>query len=248
MKKLLFSLLFAFAFAASAQNSAPAVDSAQLVVQRFLDRLNIGAIPSDSILYMETTICLRTRQGDTAILKRWFQQPNRFRAELWHGDTLQTGVITDGKEIFYEADRKVTSTWYFTTAERYYRVAPGYEFRTALYNWQANGDVLTYKGLWNFNGHQVHRILVEEPYAYRRYFFFEKESGLLFLIEETNEHSEYSNHQAYRHPSIHGYHEYYPLGNVLLPSAESYQMDGETIYHYTRYKYIPLNDKLFTLP
>ncbi len=248
MKKatIILTILLAGWLGASGQNSRNAVDTAEAVVQRYYDLLNIEGIRRDSILYMETVSYKRSNPSDTAILKRWFLPPNRFRAELWHGDTLLEGCYTDGKGIYKEYHLGVIEGWVTVAQSRYYALEPGYDFRGALYHRQADGTVLTYNGSWNYNGQAVDRVYADTPMQYCRNFLFEKDNGLLFFIEVTNKHSEYTNHQTYDHPDWHAFHEYQPVGNVLLPSVESYQMNNDVVYHFTKYRYIPLKAKTFT--
>lgn len=247
MKKIqTLAVLLACWCGAFGQNKGHIADSAEYVVNRFLNIQNSDALKGDSILYMETYIYYRSSPHDTAILKRWFLPPNRFRAELWHGDTLTEGVYSDGKKIFRECNIKMLAGWTRVADSRYYTIAPTYDFRGELYSWKADAAELTYKGIWNFNGHEVYRILVETPDKYNKYYLFEKESGILFFIEETNEHSEYNNHQAYSHPDWHAFHEYQPIGNTVLPSVESYQIGNDMLFYFTHYKLIPINMDIFT--
>ncbi|MBQ6238028.1 MAG: hypothetical protein IJK07_07405 [Bacteroidales bacterium] len=247
MKRLIIiALLLSCWGGATAQKAMSNADTAEQIVQRYFDITNYEALRRDSILYIETIIYKSIDTTDTAILKRWFLPPNRFRAELWHNDTLIEGCYTDGKSIYKEYSLGVINGWATITQSRYYVLEPGYDFRGHLYHRAANAAELTYKGEWNFNGQSVLRVFVDTPLQYCRNYLFEKDNGLLFLIEETNQHSEYTDHQAYTHPKWHAFHEYQPLGTVLLPSVESYQMDGEQVYHFSHYRYIPLDMKIFT--
>ncbi len=223
-----------------------AIDSAQWVVDRYQRLMNIDGLYHDSILYMESIIYYTSSPTDTAILKRWFLPPNRFRSELWHGDTLLEGAYTDGKHRFREINIKNVKEWTRVAESRYYNLVRIYEFRGPLYNWQANGAELTYQGVWNFQGNDVYRIYMEAPERYNTYLLFEKEGGLLFLEQQTNKHSAYSNHQAKEHASLHGIHEYYPIGRTLLPSVESFQMEDDMMLYYTTYRYLPVDMKIFT--
>lgn len=246
MKRTILAIMLAFSLPALAQDNQQTIDTAKVIMDRYADLMNTKAIRQDSILYMETYIYYRSTPHDTAIMKRWFLPPNRFRCELWHGDTLLQGVYSDGKTVFREYNYKILDGWTRVAESRYYTLVPGYEFRGPLHNWRAAGSEVKYRGLWNFKGSEVHRVLMETPLRYNRYLLFEKESGLLFLIQETNEHSEYSSHQSYDHADWHAYHEYQPIGTVLLPSVESYQMGGDIVFHFTNYKYIPVNMRIFT--
>ena len=247
MKRLILILVFvAGGLGVAAQNGHNTPDSAEMVVRNYFEILNYDAIRTDSILYMESIIYKRSAPTDTAVLKRWFLPPNRMRVELWHGDTLLEGCYSDGKEVFRENHKKMFNGWVKTAESRYYELAHDYDFRGALYNRVADAAELKYEGIWDFNGNKVYRVFVDIPLRYCRNYLFEKESGLLFLIQETNQHSEYSDHKVYDHPDWHAYHEYQPVGDVLLPSVESYQMGGDILFYYTSYRYIPLDMKVFT--
>lgn len=246
MKKIAIVLIMALGLNAAAQQKPETADSAEAIVDRYMEMMEPASNRTDSILYMETYIYFRSTPHDTAIMKRWFLPPNRFRYELWFGDTLREGAYSDGKKVFREYQWDMLDGWTRVAESRYYVIVPGYDFRGPLYNWRANGSEMKYLGIWNFQGNKVYRVLMETPDKYNRYLLFEKESGLLFMIQETNEHSEYSRHIAYKHPDWHAYHEYQPVGAALLPSIESYQVDNDILFHFTRYSYIPLNMKIFT--
>ena len=247
MKKatIILTLLLAGWLGASGQNHQYMPDSAELVVKRYYDLLNYEGICRDSILYIETIIFKRSDTTDKAVLKRWFLTPNSNRVELWHGDTLMEGVYSNGVDVFREYRRGVLDGWTRVAESRYYNVAPDYDFRGALYTRKADAAEMKYEGLWDFNGHTGYRVYVDTPFKYCRNYLFEKESGLLFFVQYTNKHSQYTNHQAYDHPDWHAIHEYQPLGNILLPSVESYQMKGDMVYHFSRGRYLPIDNKIF---
>lgn len=246
MKKIVAILLFTcIGWVAMAQNHEYKVDSAKLVVNRFLKMQDFNRISKDTILYMETYIFYRSKPQDTAVLKRWYMKPNRFRAELWLRDSLIEGCYTDGREIHRELKPEMKMGWVDVTPEFYYNDEVQYDIRGSLHNWKVDGAVLKYTGIWDFNGHPVYRILVETPNKYNKYYLFEKESGMLFLIQETNEKSEYSSHEAYSHPDWHAYHEFQPWGGLLLPSVESYQVGDDIVYYYTHFKNLPADMRIF---
>lgn len=228
-----------------AQNHEYTVDSAELVVKQFLKMQDFNKLSKDSILYMETYIYYKSNPKDTAVLKRWYMKPNRFRAELWLRDSLIEGCYTDGKEIHRQLNPTMKMGWVDVTPEFYYKDENQYDIRGALHNWKADGATLKYTGIWDFNGHPVYRVLVETPNRYNRYYLFEKESGMLFLIQETDERSEYSSHEVYSHPDWHAYHEYQPVGPLLLPSVESYQVGNDMVYYFSHFKIIAADMKVF---
>ena len=247
MKKTFFILLTLLCWlGVQGQNQQNTTDSAEWVVKRYFATVNYDRIRTDSILYIETIIYKRSNPQDTAIYKRWFLPPICTRTELWHGDTLLEGVYSDGKEVFREYRLGVLNGWTRVAPSRYYNLALDYDFRGALYHREADAVEMKYEGIWDFNGNQVYRVFTDTPYKYCRNYLFEKESGMLFMIQETNQHSEYTNHQAYDHPDWHAIHEYQPLGNVLIPCVESYQMQGDMVYHFSKCRYLPKDMKIFT--
>lgn len=223
-----------------------AKDSAEWVVERYLRLMNIEGLERDSILYMESTIVYASAPTDTAILKRWFLPPNRFRSEMWHKDTLLEGLYTDGKKLHREINNTNLVYWMHITESRYYDQVRPYDFRGPLYSWRADGAELTYQGVWKMEGSDVYRIYVETPDRYNSYYLFEKGSGLLFLEQTTEGHSAYSNHQAKAFAGLHGIHEYLPIGKALLPSVESYQTKDDMLIYRTTYRYVPLDMRIFT--
>ena len=148
---------------AVAQNRGAERDSAEWVVNRFLKMQDFNKLDKDSILYMETYIYYRSNPTDTAVLKRWYMFPNRFRAELWLRDSLIEGCYTDGRRIHRELKPSMKMGWVNVTPELYYEDAEQYDIRGTLHNWKADAAVLKYTGIWDFNGHPVYRILVETP-------------------------------------------------------------------------------------
>ncbi len=220
-------------------------DSAQMVVENYLRLLNYDAISQDTMLYIETYIYSRDEPSDTMIMKRWYWAPFCFRTEVWHGDTLTMGLRTNSYDSYmsYDRDKK---RWFKIDVVQYYILARGYDFRGQLYHWKSNNTQLTYNGVWNYNGHEVYRIFVKRPGAYHRNYLFEKESGLLFLIDETDNYQKDLNEVASGpHIDWRAIHEYQPLGNVTFPSIESYQIENDIVLMFHKYKYLPIKKELF---
>ena len=245
---LLLALTLLAPLRATSQNHLYNPDSAEVIVGNYLRVLNYDGLPTDSILYMETRIVNSSMPNDTAIMRRWFLNPNKHRFELWYGDTLMEGLFTNGKDVFYMTSTRERLPWLPVTPDKFYDNLVENDFRGTLYNWRAYGSELTYEGVWQFNGHQVYRILVETPYKYNRYYLFEKETGLLFLIQETNTFSEYTNHAEYEHPDWHAIHEFMPVGQSVIPSVESYQFRDAHVVHHTAFRFLPVDMNVFTKP
>lgn len=243
MKKLAFlALLLLGTMAASAQKA----DTARMVVNRYLSLMNLdAALRSDSVLFVETAIVQRDNPKDTVWMRRWYVKPNLARVELWRKGKLSFGIYGNGKGKYrhYEAQKKV---WLDAQEDSYLDVASAYDFRTPLYFSRTNGMEMEYKGEWNYNSNEVQRILVSDPVRYDRYYLFEKKSGLLFLIQELDSHSEDMATGDAHKVDWRAYHEYVPFGTFsLLPSVESYQADGIVTFQHHTYRYLPLDLNLF---
>lgn len=243
MKKLAFlTLLLLATMAASAQKT----DTARLVVNRYLSLMNLdAALRADSVLFIKTAIVQRDNPKDTVWMHRWFVKPNLARVEIWRGGKLSFGIYSNGKGKYrhYETQKKL---WLDAQEDSYLDVASAYDFRTPLYFHRTNGMEMQYQGEWNYNSNEVQRILVTDPARYDRYYLFEKKSGLLFLIQELDSHSE--DMATGNSPKVdwRAYHEYQPIGTFsLLPSVESYQSEGGITFQHHTYRYLPLDLNLF---
>ena len=243
MKKLILCLIFAAGcYAAAAQQPAD-TDSATMVVERYLKILNYEAIRNDSILYVESFITNRNDPSDTLQMRRWFMWPNLNRTELWHHGVMKFGLVSNGHGRYrrFDADKRV---WKDAQEFSYLDQAMAYDYRGPLYRWDMNGLELIYQGEWNYNSNKVYRILVKDPARFDRYYMFEKESGLLFLIKELETHGD-DVVTSDIHVDWRAYHEYQPFGHSLLPSAESYQKGASiTIIHHS-YRYLPADTSIF---
>ena len=104
----------------------------------------------------------------------------------------------------------------------------------------ADGSTFTFY----YNSNKVYRILVTDPSRYDRYYMFEKESGLLFLIKELETQGD-DVMTSDIHVDWRAYHEYMPFGRSILPSVESYQKGPSiTIIHHS-YSYLPVDTTIF---
>lgn len=225
-------------------------DSAAWVVNRYMQLLNYDALNHpDSMLYIESKVFNRDIPGDTLVMKRWFAYPNTDRIELWVKDKCTMGLLRDGKKNFYRLhpERKV---WTAIDRSAYLDYQSSYDFHGPLYHWDMNGMELSYKGIVKINNQEAYSVFVRSPFGWDRYYLFEKESGLLFLVNvmETSLNPE----DAFINKALkldwRMTHEYIPLGQSLLPSAESYQnREGITIIKHT-YSYLPIDRKLFDNP
>ncbi len=239
MKKLLFLALCALlCYSSTAQDHLYRVDSVQMVMERYNALLNHDIISNDSTLYIESIIVSPQIPGDTTRMRRWFAMPNYHRTEVWHNDTLLEAYLGDG-QLHFRQYNQATGLWNDMLPNNYYDAIESYDFRGPLHNWKSRGVEIEFAGTWTFNGNEVYRLYVKDPMRYFRYYLFEKQSGLLFYIDETEEMAEdYTAIDSVR-VLWRAYNEYIPLGKQLYISAESYLREDKIltiIYH--RYRYL----------
>lgn len=221
-------------------------DSASLIVQRYFDVVHFGNVYPDSMLYIESKIFDRDEPGDTLILRRWHIEPKSNRVELWHKGELGIGLIGNSTGIYsqYNADHK---EWSLVTEETFLDAYAAYDYHGPLWNWRHNGIELFYSGKVDFKGNPAYRIFVTDPVRYDRYYIFEKQTGLLFLIHELDGHHP---DMTTNNPKVdwRAIHEYTPVGRSYFPSVESYQSQEHiTIINHT-YKYLPIDEEIFKTP
>lgn len=244
-KIAILTLWAAVATAAAGQEALYSPDGkASQVVADFYRALNLGALQVDSLLYIESRIVPRG-QTDTLVMQRWAGPRQRQRMELWYDGVLQQCLFTDGK-TYYECYH-IGEGWKSVNAESFYDEALGYDFRGPLYQWYLHGNELRYEGSVLFEGQPAERIGVRNPTRYDRRYYFERDSKLLFLYTESDSIGGEPVPVAPRNRvDWHAYHEYQPLGAMLLPSVESYQHNGSVTFIFHRAQYVAPDEKLFT--
>lgn len=248
-RALILILLTAVAVVARSQNEETDrsdIDSAAIVLERYLSILNYEAIRSDSVLYIESHAFSQRNPSDTIVMKRWFLPESNYRTELWHGDTLEIGLYSNGYDTFmrYDAKKKL---WFKVDVSQYYDHFNAYNFHGPFHQWKNNKKniQLRYDGVWNFNGNQAYRIFVSQAEMFDRYYMFEKESGLLFMYDQLDSYKDFSRDET-THVEWRAYHEYTPLGASLFPSLESYQYEDDIVVTHHAYRYIAKDMKYFT--
>lgn len=239
MRKTL--LLLALLLPAALQ--AQTTDSAARIIDRYVAMLNYDGLPADSTLAMETTITY-FGQPDTFVMRRWFTPPEMLRIEVWHGDTLTNGFCTNGTDRFrvYSAKR---GWWDEVSPTDFQRRASSYDFRTILYRRDTTETTYTYAGLTTLKGESLEAVRVDRPNVYSRYLLFERRSGLLLFIIETNEMPAESLSPGYNHAAWKAYHEYVPVGTSLVASQESFMRNGLLTIMNTTARFEPRNTLLF---
>lgn len=239
MKHLLLCLLLLAPCAARAQ------DSAAIVVGRYLRLLNAEALPSDSLLIIETTITYRDSR-DTHFMRRYYQAPAMMRVEVWQADTLTAGLCTNGTSRFRQYNM-LQGWWNDLSEEEFSLALQAYDPRSPLFNYAARGITLSYTGIILIEGHPFHVVRAEQRDHYNRSYFFDRDSGLLTLITESYDMPAGSHRPMQSLPPIEYkfIHQYQPLGESLIPSEESFRREGVLHILNSTLHLAPRNNLLF---
>jgi hypothetical protein len=202
-----------------------AVDTAAMIVDRYLDIMGTSRWGSDSVLALETVITSPS-SADTFVMKRWFLSPNMTRVEVWHGKELQTALCSNGTDRF-RAYRPKYGQWADLMPGSYYERLLPYDFRGPLHSWRAQGATLTYMGVAKAMGkYDMESVKMEGPGLFTRIYFFEP-SGLLSVIVETGELDTAYRAQDEARIEWKIIHEYMEIDGCLLPKQESFMRNGE---------------------
>lgn len=239
MRKTL--LLLAVLLPAALQ--AQTTDSAARIIDRYVAMLNYDGLPADSTLALETTITY-FGQPDTFVMRRWFTPPEMLRIEVWKGDTLTNGFCTNGTDRYRVYSAK-QHWWDEVSPADFQRRASSYDFRTILYRRDTTETTYTYAGTTTLKGESLEAVRVDRPNVYTRYLLFERRSGLLLFIIETNEMPAESLSPGYNHAAWKAFHEYLPAGASLIASQESFMRNGLLTIMNTTARFEPRNTLLF---
>ncbi len=220
MKRLTLILLCLLPLAASAQSDSTAIR----IVNRYLNIMNIDALPKDSMLVVNTLITYPTT-GDTLHMKRYYAAPQMFRIEVRQADgTLQTGLCGNGDKRF-RAFAPKSGWWRDITPESFYSRLYGFDIRGPLYNWQNNNAYLTYRGRTEYKGEHLDVVHFTAPGFYSRLYMFES-SGLLSVIIEEDSLDEHYKQLNDARIDWKCEHEYTNVGPAILPSLESFMREN----------------------
>lgn len=239
MIKRIFILLAFLPLAAAAQ------DSAEAVVGRYLRLLNIEALPADSMLVVSTTVSFHG-STDTFTMTRRFQTPDMIRVEIRKGDSLMTGLCTNGRNRYREFVHML-GWWVDQTPETFRQDLQAYDFRGPLYRWSERDITLSYEGIKLVKGQRMHVVRTTQPKHFTRHYMFDEMSGLLVLVLEDDEVAG----NAPRHPmrgnpiEYKVTHEYLPVGASLIPSQESFMRNGTLTIMESTVHFEPRNELLF---
>jgi len=206
--------------------------------------MNYDALPHDQMIEITTLVTSSAMPNDTGMVRRYYALPNSYRVEVWYGDTLYDAWHNDGTKIYrhYDAAQR---QWVDASEIFYYDHIMGYDFRGPLYHRATNGTILVYGGKATFEGHPIYRVSATTPSMFDREYYFEQQSGLLFLYVEKE--TTYGDEQvdAASHVDWRSIEEYLPLGESLIVAREIYQQDifRTTLLHQPRL--LPINRSLF---
>ena len=234
----------------AAAQSAVAHDTAEAVrvVERYLQYVDFDQILIDSVLYTETSVVDRDHPNDTMYIYRWHYRPAGApameRIEMWSRGKMDMAAYCDGKELFRKFDARERH-WVDSKREPFIDFMKPYDLRGALYQWRSYAAEMSYEGEYTFEGQKVHRVFVRMAGIHDRYYYFEKTSGLLFLVTEL---PTILGEDA-KHPEgmvdWRAWHEFTPFHGCLLPTAESYQTPDQIVILHHTYRYVAKNNALF---
>ena len=217
------------------------------IIDRYLKKIDFSQTRTDSILCVVTYVTDRDHPLDTITIYRWYMQPQYNRTEIWQDGKIMDGYYSDGVKLFrkFHGGRR---EWANLTPESYYENTLPLDIRGALYNWRTKGAEVYYAGEVNFQGHMVDRVFVTSPSTFDRYYYFEKESGMLgLLVEEEHIYGDQEPARNAMRVDWRAWHEFVPVKEYYLPREESYQYNEQQIVILRHsYHYEAPNQKLFT--
>ena len=213
----------------------------QAVVSRYLKLLNYDNLP-DKTVYMESSIIENNFPGDTMYMKRWFYGGNRSRVEIHHHVKQIVGFCSNGKEYWHYLAG--SGTWDTLSLALYQDSITGYHYHKPLHSWDARS--LESKQCWpmKWEDRDIYRLAIEDPDHLMRFYLFEKESGLLFLITPiTPEKGPRRKEVEWR-----AINEYATVDDIFLfPSVESYQHFNSITIYFTKTYLLPFKENIFEI-
>lgn len=216
------------------------------IVDRYLRMIDYSQYRTDSMMCAVSYIIDQSHPKDTMTLYRWFWGTMQMRSEIWQGGKMSDGYYTNGTSLFRNFSGK-QRMWADLTQESFLSWTMPLDIRGALYNWRSKGAELYYAGEYNFKGQPLDRIFVTAPDTYDRYYYFEKNSGLLcFVTEEEHVYGDPEIRKDSKTVDWRAWQEFVPFRGYYLPSVESYQIEDQIVVITTSYRYEAPNSKLFT--
>lgn len=219
------------------------IDTAAMVVDRYISLLNMKELPRDSMVVVTSIQVDRDNPSDTTIMRRWDAFPNKSRSEVWYKGRMLDGFVSNGADIYMFFDT-TRSVWRNCLPVQYLDNHIAFDIRGPLYYWRTNGSELRYLGKKTFQGNPVDAVEVRVPSCNVREYFFEQQSGLLFLYRVMDEIVGDSVREEYR-TDWRAYHEFQPKGRCFFPSVESYQNQGHVYIIHHHVELLPIDDRIF---
>lgn len=254
MKRKLSVILFACQLImlqaqAIAQPATAGNDTAKAarIIDNYLGFIDFEPILKDSVLSVVSYVIDREHPQDTMTIYHWYGRGRQLRIEMWQRGELQEGFYSNGGKIF-RMFRPAVRSWVDLTQDNFYNYTLAHDIRGALYSWRSKGAEVRYAGQYKFDGHNVDRVFVASPGIFDRYYFFEKETGLLFMLtEEDHIYGDAQKANDAQRVDWRAWHEFTPFGGILLPSIESYQRDqSQIVFIYRLYRFESYQPDLFT--
>lgn len=252
MKKLLlFALLVALAGAMRAQVDTTNVlmdDTVRgvQIVNRYLSMIDFQRERTDSILYIKSSVVDRSHPNDTMWIHRWYKSPRCIRFVVEQNGSMNDGYYSDGKDHFKKF-REVRRVWAQMTPETFWNHSHTLDIRGPLHEWRSRGAEIHYAGEYQYNGHTVDRVYVTCPIIFDRFYFFERNTGLLFMVTEHNHTFADGELSGEAHPlDWRAWGEFVPVHQFMLPKTESYQYYDQVVMITHTYRYLPPSMQPFT--
>ena len=225
-------------------STATNADTAKSIVDAFIGKLNYEALPTDSMLYIESAIFDFHDRTDTIYLKRWFLPPHNHRVELWSHAKIVLGYLTDGVKNARRFDT-LKHVWQKIDLADYYDHGAAYDFRRPLYNWRTKGTEFQYLGEKEIEGVKVWQVHAASPGMYVRDYLFDCGTGLLFFVIEHSTYFEGDEDPYHRNVDWRAFSDYIHIGNSMLPYTESYKQNGRVTVINHRYSFLKKDRRKF---
>lgn len=254
MKKILSTILFVCLLStlqAQTNTQEPSPDGDTLkavgIIENYLSFVNFDPILTDSTLCVVSYVVDRAHPQDTMTIYHWYMKDHQLRIEMWQKGELQEGFYSNGKKIF-RMFRPAVRSWVDIAQDNFYDYTISHDVRGALYDWRSKGAEVRYAGQYVFNGHNVDRIFVTSPGIFDRYYFFEKETGFLFMLTEDDHiFGDAKKTKDAQRVDWRAWHEFTPFRGFILPTIESYQFNqNQIVFIYRHYHFEPYQSTLFS--
>lgn len=209
---------------------------ASRIIDKYLRMIDILRSDNDSVLCVETSIVARERPQDTMKIYQWYKNPRNYRLEMWQDGQVEEGFYSDG--TIFKMFRPSARDWVDVLQHNFYDYTIPHDFRGALYDWRSKGAEVRYAGEYTFEGQKVDRIFVSSPGIFDRYYFFEKETGLLFMVTEMDHiYGDSKKTKDAMKVDWRAWNEFTPFRGYLVPTIESYQAEQHIVtikrsYHF----------------